>query len=49
MEIKKNGGWRILWVWVVLAFIGLTVAWYCLISIASKNAPEKVPLVEVER
>lgn len=46
MNDKKSKGWKILWVWVILAFLGLGAAWYFLISIASKNAPENIPLVE---
>lgn len=40
----KKGGWKTLGIWVTLTFIGLIVAWYFLIKIASENAPEPVPL-----
>lgn len=43
---KGAKGWKTLWVWVVLAFVILIGAWAFLISIASKNAPEPVPLNE---
>lgn len=46
--MNKGNGWKVLWVWVILAFIGLIAAWYFLISVASDNAPEKVPLVELK-
>lgn len=37
-------GWSTLWVWVLLAFVILIAAWTTLVTIASKNAPEPVPL-----
>ena len=41
---RKSKGWSTLWIWVVLAFLLLVGAWTALISIASKNAPDSVPL-----
>lgn len=41
---RKSGGWKILGIWVTLTFVGLIVAWYFLITIASENAMEPVPL-----
>ncbi len=38
-------GWTTLGVWVVFAFVALIAAWATLFTIASKNAPEPVPLV----
>lgn len=43
-EKKASGGWRVLGIWVTLAFIGLVAAWFFLIKIASENAPEPVPI-----
>lgn len=40
----KKGGWRTLGIWVTLTFVGLALAWYFLIKIASDNAPESIPL-----
>lgn len=44
LQKKAKGGWRTLGIWVTLTFVGLIVAWYFLITVASKNAPEPVPL-----
>ncbi|MDQ8203616.1 hypothetical protein [Pelagicoccus sp. SDUM812003] len=41
---SKAKGWKTLGVWVTLAFVLLVGAWAALIAIASKNAPEPVPL-----
>ncbi|MBL9153148.1 MAG: hypothetical protein JNK37_11700 [Verrucomicrobiales bacterium] len=35
------------WIWVVVAFVLLFSAWTTLFTIALKNQPEKVPLVEM--
>lgn len=35
------------WIWVVIAFVLLFSAWTTLFTIALKNQPEKVPLVEM--
>jgi hypothetical protein len=35
------------WLWVVVAFIVLFSAWTTLFTIAIKNQPEKVPLVDL--
>jgi len=43
-EVKSKGGWRTLGIWVMLTFLGLMAAWYALITIASQNVPEPVPL-----
>ncbi len=41
---KKRGGWRTLGIWVTLAFVVVIVAWYFLITVASENAMEPIPL-----
>ncbi|EDY84058.1 hypothetical protein VDG1235_3685 [Verrucomicrobiia bacterium DG1235] len=41
---QAKGGWRTLGVWVTLTFVGLIIAWYFLIKVASENAPEPIPL-----
>lgn len=40
----KIGGWKVLGIWVTLAFLVLIGAWVTLIRVASDNAPEPVPL-----
>ncbi|WP_309024108.1 hypothetical protein [Pelagicoccus sp. SDUM812002] len=40
----KKGGWRTLGIWVTLAFVVVIVAWYFLITVASENAMEPIPL-----
>lgn len=35
------------WIWVVVAFVLLFSAWTTLFTIALKNQPEKVPLVDM--
>lgn len=44
IQMKSKGGWRTLGIWVTLTFVGLIIAWYFLITVASENAPEPVPL-----
>jgi hypothetical protein len=41
---RKANGWNTLWPWVILAFVVVISAWVWLISTASKNAPEPIPL-----
>lgn len=41
---RKATGWKTLWIWVTLAFAALIAAWVALISVATKNAPEPVPV-----
>lgn len=43
-EKSKSNGWFTLWIWVVLTFVLLGAAWYTLISVANKYAPEEIPL-----
>lgn len=40
----RKGGWRTLGIWVTLAFVAVIVAWYFLITVASENAMEPIPL-----
>lgn len=40
------GGWKTLGIWVALAFAVLILSWVALIKVASKFAPEPVPLEE---
>lgn len=42
---RQKGGWRTLGIWVTLAFVVVIVAWYFLITVASDNAMEPVPLI----
>ncbi|MEX0326058.1 MAG: hypothetical protein AB3N33_08230 [Puniceicoccaceae bacterium] len=44
-QAKPNKRSRNLWLWVILAFIVLAVAWTTLIVIAANNQPE---LIEIE-
>ena len=44
--VKKEVKGRILWFWVVLAFVVLISAWTALILIASRNQPEIIQLEE---
>lgn len=43
--MAKNSGLKVLWLWVVAAFVLLVGAWVTLIAVASDNAPESIPLV----
>jgi len=43
-KVEKSG-FRVLWVWVVLAFVVLITAWTALIIIAVNNKPE---IIEIE-
>lgn len=44
-DTTRRGGWRTLGIWVTLTFVGVIVAWYFLIKVASENAMEPVPLI----
>lgn len=44
-DTAKTGGFRSLWVWVILAFLLLIGAWTSIILIATKNQPE---LIEID-
>ena len=43
-EEGKSNSWKLLWVWVIGAFVLLAGAWSWLIVTASSNAPEAIPL-----
>ncbi|HKJ91450.1 MAG TPA: hypothetical protein VJ960_09985 [Oceanipulchritudo sp.] len=43
---KGKGSSRVLWVWVVLAFVILISAWTTLIIIAVRNQPERIEIQE---
>lgn len=45
MPAPSKGGFRSLWIWVILAFLLLIGAWTGIILIATKNQPE---LIEIE-
>ncbi len=42
----KSSGFKVLWIWVILAFVVLIGAWMTLINVASDNAPEEIPIKE---
>jgi|GEM_PF-1789754 cytoskeletal protein RodZ len=43
-EKRKPNPWKLLWVWVIGAFVLLIGAWTWLIVTAWDNAPEAIPL-----
>ena len=43
---KGKGGARVLWIWVILAFVILISAWTLLITIAVRNQPEQIEIQE---
>ncbi len=41
---KEKGGARILWTWVIAAFVVLIAAWILLIVIATTHQPELIEI-----
>lgn len=43
-KLRHKGGFRTLWIWVILAFLFLILAWTGLILVATKNQPELIEI-----